>query len=217
VPSPVAHSLAGLAIAGLARHTRVRREGRREPFAAAESARGPLLTLALMGAAVAPDFDFFPGLLVGYADWLHRGVSHSFVAAVSFGVLIGLIARRARLGQPARLGSLMAAAYASHLVLDLFSPGEARFIGMPLFWPLSTDLFLMPTSVFLDIRRDPAADDFFASLWQMHNLHAMFRECLIMAPLLIAGGLMIRVFRTLRITPPLVASSRLDRRADSKS
>jgi hypothetical protein len=83
VPSPVGHSLTGLALAGLTQYLR-NRQGHAWPLPALR--RGPatslpLLALALAAAACAPDLDFIPGVLVGDPNWLHRGLSHSLAAS----------------------------------------------------------------------------------------------------------------------------------------
>lgn len=210
MPSPVAHSLAGVAIVGVARYLRASRRVQQPRVIGV-----PMLLVLMMAAANAPDLDFVPGVLVGYPDWLHRGISHSLGAALLFGGLSGAIAAVGRLQTPGLIGVLMALAYASHLLLDMFSPDPMRFNGVPLFWPLSEQHFVLPAQVFLDIRRAPGAEGFVASLWHWHNLEAMVREVLIMVPLLLAGGLLTRGWSGLGAAPRV--RPRLDRRLDSES
>jgi membrane-bound metal-dependent hydrolase YbcI (DUF457 family) len=217
VPSPVAHACAGLAIAGVASYVCRRpggESGGNRPGDQQWRAAG--LTLALTGAAIAPDFDFVPGLLVGYPDWLHRGVSHSPFGSAVFGLLAAGVARRAGVPRPARFGAWMGLAYLSHLVLDLFSPGLPRFIGLPLAWPLTDRRFLAPAVLFLDVRRDPTASGFVGSLWQAHNLNAALWELMIMAPLLAAARLIVALLRSFRTTDSPLSAPAFDRRVDSE-
>ena len=213
MPSPVAHSLAAIAITGVAQH--LRSGSHRWP--GREATGLTVLIFAMIGAANAPDFDFVPGVLVGHPDWLHRGISHSLAAALAFGALAAMLCRRARVPAPWAIGVLMGLAYASHLVLDMFSPDPLRFNGVPLFWPISDRHFILPAQVFLDIRRDPGADGFLASLWHLHNVRAMAREVLIMAPLILIGRLLARGWPAPAAGSPPLVRPRLDRRIDSES
>jgi membrane-bound metal-dependent hydrolase YbcI (DUF457 family) len=177
----------------------------------------PLLALALAAAACAPDLDFIPGVLVGDPNWLHRGLSHSLAASLLFGAVAYVATRAARARGAGLFGVLMGAAYASHLILDMFSPDPLRFNGVPLFWPLSDQHFILPAQVFLDIRRDPAADGFLASLWDMHNLHAILREILVMGAVVLVGRMVGRTLTSRPAGAPRPAPRRLDRRVDSES
>jgi hypothetical protein len=86
VPSPIAHSLIGLAIGVAALRPR------------GKPARVTLRTraLPLLGFAAlanAPDLDFVPGLLAGDLNRYHHGPSHSMLWALGFALWAGLLAR----------------------------------------------------------------------------------------------------------------------------
>ena len=193
MPSPVGHSLAGLAFRGLARALlRGRLRGRRSPPAARGRGRralvGQAFTMAaLVFAANAPDLDFVPGILAGEADRYHHGPAHSLGAAVLFGVVAWLVARLLRPRAAARFGLLMGLAFASHLVLDMFSLDMRAPNGVPLLWPLASTYFVLPAELFLDIQRIPEAPNFLASLLVWHNLVAMLREAVVMGVVLGVG------------------------------
>jgi membrane-bound metal-dependent hydrolase YbcI (DUF457 family) len=205
-------------MATAAQYLRGRRRNTDRRPALPDTALGtPMLALGLMVAANAPDFDFVPGILIGHPDWLHRGVSHSLAAAVLFGGAVWAGVRIARVGGAAWAGVLMGAGYASHLMLDMFSPDPLRFNGVPLLWPLTTGHFILPAQVFLDIRRDPFAGSFVASLWHVHNVQAMLRELLIMVPLLLGARILAAIAAAADGHAAVTARPRFDRRIDSES
>lgn len=137
-------------------------------------------------ATIAADLDFIPGILVGNPDWLHHRGSHSLLAAALFAIVAGVVAH-VRGGRHARMfGVMLAAAYASHLLLDMMATeGRPRY-GVPLFWPLP--LYVnAPINLFLPIEREAGgATNFIASLLSWHNWHALVREVLVMGSAFVA-------------------------------
>ena len=96
--TPIGHLLAGAAIGTL-------------------MSRGSNLPRAIfIGglAAIAADFDFIPGILMGNPGRFHHAQSHSITFAVLAGVLAALIAKKSRV----HWASLVGVGYASHLILD---------------------------------------------------------------------------------------------------
>ena len=110
---------------------------------------GTLLFFALL--AVLPDFDVF-AVACGVHDvgvFGHRGVSHSFFAALAIGLVSGLVGRR--FGWPVvRTAVAATLAVASHGVLDACGEGGR---GIPLLWPLSDARFFSPWRVLPDAPR----------------------------------------------------------------
>ncbi len=216
MPSPIAHGLAGLALTGVAQYVRLV-AGQPSPLSrAGKPLPWTLLAAALMCAACLPDLDFVPGILIGRPDWLHRGPSHSLLGAAVFGAMAAALARAACVREPAVFGLLIGVAYASHVFLDTFSPDPLRITGVPAFWPLTDTPVVVPSSIFLEIRRDPRAGGFFASLWLPHNLQAVLREMLIMGTVLALSRLAVRA----RSGPPSREAgvrARLGREVDSQS
>ncbi len=158
MPSPVAHALAGVAVyAALA------------PGAGPRRDRAPWGLAALAG--VAADLDFLPGLLVGDPSRWHHWASHSVAAAAVFTLLAVPLTGRA-LGSPGRRAAILAAAYASHLVLDWLTVDRTVPRGIPLLWPLSDAVFLAPVLVFTDIHHGASWQAFV----NWHNVRAMATE-----------------------------------------
>jgi inner membrane protein len=117
--TPLGHGLAGLAV-GIG----------------GDRSGSELRTRALVGATagLAPDLDFLPGLLIGDPARFHHGVTHSVGAVVVVALIAVMLAPRTRRWAWA---GIAAAAYASHLLLDVLTYDPSEPIGLLLFWPLS--------------------------------------------------------------------------------
>src|SRR5919198_474018 len=125
MPSPLGHILAGIAVCLIGT-----RKGSRSRL---------ILSATLLGS-ILPDFDFLPGIWIGDLRAFHHGVSHSLALAVSFGLLVFFFTPRREKDSALRAGILAAAAYASHVILDLVSVNEGTR-GVPMLWPLSDQQF----------------------------------------------------------------------------
>lgn len=98
--------------------------------------------LVLTAVSLAPDLDVLARGLgaVRGSPWLHRGATHSLLAALTLGVAVAMVAGglgRSRL-RTAVTASLVAA---SHGVLDAFTGGGA---GVMFLWPMSVARALAP-------------------------------------------------------------------------
>ena len=160
MPSPVGHLLAGAAVYLVAtrkrEHSRVR------------------LTVTLLGS-VLPDFDFVPGFLIGEPAAFHHGISHSFVFAALFGVLVFMSLRSVRTKKIAiRTGLLASLAYAVHVILDLVNVHEGTR-GVPVLWPLFDRRFGFNLGLFRHFHHE----EFARGIWSVarwDNLAAVMRE-----------------------------------------
>lgn len=198
MPSPIGHSLAGVAIFGA-------RRSLGEP--AHRTRLGTLLVLALLVfAANAPDLDFLPGLLIGDADRYHHGPAHSLGAALVFGIVATALARVFAPRAALRYGALMTLAFVAHLLLDMMSVDTRPPRGVPLFWPLVDRNFAFPIELFLDIHRNTGTGNFFTGLLVKHNAYAALWEFVVMGSVLVlgrAGGFVAEVLsRRLRSRRP---------------
>jgi inner membrane protein len=131
MPSPVGHALGGIAAA----------------FVVDSLTRRPVLTLPLLAAsaviAVTPDLDILAGS--------HRTYSHSIGAVAVVGVIAWMILRARRSsGAPA---ATLAAAYASHLLLDWLSKDTSDPSGLMALWPFTAQYFTSGWNVFGEISR----------------------------------------------------------------
>jgi inner membrane protein len=151
MPSPLGHALGGLVLGRLA-------AGRAAPVRLTA-------TFAVVGAL--PDLD----LLVG----AHSGPTHGLGAAVIAGAIAALVCRRR--ASRWRVAAAIAAAYASHTLLDWLSTDTSAPYGIMALWPFSGDYYLSPYQVFLPVSRRYWLLD----TWLM-NLRAVLRELLLLGP-----------------------------------
>lgn len=152
MPSPLGHALGGLAAGWLV-------AGREAPWRRAVPA-----ALVFAGTAVAPDFD----LLIG----AHRGPSHSVAAAVLAGLVAYAATRRSR------MAAAVAAAYASHILLDWLGRDTMPPIGVMALWPFSREYFESTLHLFRAISRRHWLPEF----WVL-TVRAVLREVVILLPL----------------------------------
>jgi hypothetical protein len=150
VATPIGHLLAGAAIGTLM------------------SQGGSLPRAILIGgaAAIAADFDFIPGILMGNPGRFHHAQSHSVSFAVLAGLGAGLIATESRL----RWALLVGLGYASHLILDLLTFDDSVPQGIPIFWPFLLDVFQSPVTLFPNVAWGTGA------IFTARNLDLLVRE-----------------------------------------
>jgi inner membrane protein len=166
VPSPLGHALAGIAAGWMIAPPSTRRE-------AVEW--GTLFACA----AMAPDLDLVAGV--------HRGPSHSLAVAVAAGVLTWVVsagARRRPDGSGAearrqvRRALAVAAAYATHTLLDWLSADSSAPFGIMALWPFTDNYYESSWHVFLATSRRYWRPDF----WTI-TLRAVVRELAILTPI----------------------------------
>ena len=140
---PIAHATAGYLIHRLGRH--------RSGFG------GWPRALAFMALANLPDADFLVGFALGSPGTFHRGISHTVLAALVIGAVLGALACRRSKDRWWRASLVFAAVYASHLLVDAFTIDERGPAGAQFFWPLSTAYYIAPVTVFGEILVDGAS------------------------------------------------------------
>jgi membrane-bound metal-dependent hydrolase YbcI (DUF457 family) len=177
MPTPLGHSLAGLAIQFASTGTRVRRTW---PS-----------TLLLIALANIPDIDFLPGYAIGRPAAYHWGPTHSFTAAVLVGGIAGLVLG-AKNGRYLVSSILTTSAYASHIMLDLlFGQTRSPSLGLQVFWPFSTERFLLPWHVFrmapISINASPIT-----TLFSVEMLPVIARELIVMLPVVFLSWVLAR-------------------------
>jgi membrane-bound metal-dependent hydrolase YbcI (DUF457 family) len=156
VPSPIGHALGALACGWLA--------------APPPDSRPRLFVQAAILAAVgvAPDLD----ILVDR----HRAESHSLAAAL----IVAAVAawRRWPVADTRwRIGCAVFLAWASHPLLDAFGHDAKPPLGTMAFWPVSSEYYKFPWTVFAAITRRWHGPQFL-----VYNGLAVLRECLILVP-----------------------------------
>ena len=168
MPSPVAHSLAGIALGETKDNTFTTKD------------RFLFYTLAIF-FALFPDLDFIPGYFRGNPNLYHHGISHS----IGFGVMVALLFgwTFSKFLHSTWKGVLFVfLLYLSHLLLDYLTVDTRPPIGEPLFWPLWDRYIISPVLIFSDVQKTSDSGTFFRSLFVMHNLLGMVKEFFILLP-----------------------------------
>jgi membrane-bound metal-dependent hydrolase YbcI (DUF457 family) len=181
VPSPIVHSATAVALTSLV-------YARTPP----ESARRTLALGVAVVAANAPDLDFVPGILMGAPGRFHHGPSHSLVAAAIAGVAALAFAWPLARDTALRLAGLTALALASHVLLDMLSSWADAQHGVALLWPVSSDRYVFPFSLFLGIRLEPEHAGFITGLMHWRNVGAVLWEIVVV----LAVWAVVRRFRS---------------------
>ena len=151
MPSPLGHALGAVAVGWLV-------EGRRPTRAT---------TCLYAAIGVAPDLDLLAGT--------HSTYTHSLGAvALAFAAALALAGTNRR-----RLACAVAAAWASHLLLDWLGSDTSAPIGIMALWPFTREHYQSSLYVFEAISRRYWLPEQF--IWG--NLRAAAREVLILAPL----------------------------------
>jgi membrane-bound metal-dependent hydrolase YbcI (DUF457 family) len=183
MPTPVGHSLAGLAV---------------HLAGGAQTARRPwLAALALVAIANLPDVDFLPGYLIGEPRAYHWGPTHSFAAAIMVGVAAGAVAHRFT-GRFLPFFLLATTAYATHLLLDVQLGPGAPSKGLELFWPFTRERYMAPWALF---RMMPASIESVGpvgALFDLEVIPIIAREIAILAPVCFVAWILGAVARSAR-------------------
>ncbi|VAX15036.1 hypothetical protein MNBD_NITROSPINAE04-1319 [hydrothermal vent metagenome] len=141
MPTPVGHTLAGLAI-----------------WAVSEKPKPPLkdlLTARCLGwaalcvtASNIPDADFITITRAGleFSGQRHHGITHSIGFAVGLGVMVWVWGKIRKSEFAARAAALTTVCYSAHIFLDLFNVDTypVNGIGLPALWPLTDRYFIFP-------------------------------------------------------------------------
>ncbi|MBX7165065.1 MAG: metal-dependent hydrolase [Pirellulales bacterium] len=174
--SPLAHSLAGLAVGSVMQPRLLRH-------------RAAWLAFSVF-AANAPDFDILFGLLAGRINFYHHHASHSFVALAGFALVAGLALARPARSFP-RAFAAAAALYGSHLLIDVLCGPVHEEGGSPWFWPLSSEQVRSPVTLFAGIRHGgsvASVGEFFDQFFSWHNVEALILELFLMVPWVIVAA-----------------------------
>lgn len=148
MPSPVAHSLIGLAV-GIgclvprARGVAVLRALRRR-------LRHLLVFLVL---ANFPDLDYVPGLFVGYINAFHFQYTHTLGWIAGVAPAVWLLWRRQEKGIGVGMLAVLFGLLASHLVADMLTTDYWDPFGIMALWPLTDRYFVSPVAIFANVAK----------------------------------------------------------------
>jgi inner membrane protein len=162
MPSPVGHILGGVAVflAGTKKECRSR-------F---------IFGITLL-SSISPDFDFFPGILIGQMGAFHHGISHSLGFAILFGALVFLFVRYVEKSVAVQGAMLATLAYVTHVVLDCVGVNEGTR-GVPILWPLSDERMGFGLGLFGHFRWGDIRDGI-GTIIRWENVLPVLREILI--------------------------------------
>ena len=173
---PIGHCLAGYAVHGL--------------FNPSERRKGGHLAVLCVFAAVFPDLDVVPGIVMGQPVLFHQGVTHSMGFALVVSTAIAL-ASHLRGTAFVTVFGLCFLCYASHLLIDFFGPDARPPYGIPLLWPLSDEYFISPVPIFLGVRhaRSPTASiaEWATRMFDLYNVAAIILEVVVISPFVVAA------------------------------
>jgi membrane-bound metal-dependent hydrolase YbcI (DUF457 family) len=162
MPSPLGHSLAGLAIGFAA-----------EPAPVAQTSSKRLSSFAIVGAliAAAPDLDLlYPGF--------HRSITHSVGATAIVMIITAAVTGWVTGHVRWRWVWLVGAAHASHILMDWMGTDHFAPAGLEALWPFSRAFYISGWDIFPATERRLYLPD----AW-MINLRAFVVEVGLMVPI----------------------------------
>jgi len=170
MPTPVGHTLAGIAVWLFSR--------------AAASRRSLVLLFFLWVAAVAPDIDYFPVFWgdLELANLNHQHYTHSIFFSLLSATALSIVAKWFLPGSTAlKLFPLMLIAALSHQFFDYLTYDGRDPVGIPLLWPLDMR-FNSPVSVFAGVAKGS-----FSDVVSLHNAFVIAREILLVGVVVLLG------------------------------
>lgn len=173
MPTPIGHSIAGLAIscgAGLKL-----------------TAKNYDIIIASFFAANAPDLDFLFGYLSGNPNKYHHQFTHSIFFALLMGLGLALLLIRKESHRFVKLAIYFFVLNFVHLGLDFVTLDTSAPFGEMLLWPVSNSYYISPYVIFSDVQRASTSGDFFISLFSKHNFITILIELGLTIPILVIG------------------------------
>jgi inner membrane protein len=189
MPSPLGHTLAGLAVGWLSEPASIRGDRSRRP-----ATLTPFVLWCALIAAV-PDAD----LLVPH---FHRSATHSLTATAFILIMAMAVTGRVTAWRAAfTFAFALAAAHATHLVLDWLGTDRFPPLGIQMLWPFSDRFYISGFDIFPPVERRLLRPDAFSI-----NARAAAWELIILGPFA-AVGWIIRMKRQRTIEPLTMTSS----------
>ena len=177
MPSPIGHTLAGLTVGWLSDP----RAARSLPPDTTRTARlrASLTPLVLWCAAVAalPDAD----LLIPH---FHRTATHSVTATVLVLIIAAAVTGKVTRSATLKFAAALAAAHATHLLLDWLGTDRNPPAGLQMLWPFDRTFYISGWDVFPPVARGRISPQMIAV-----NAHAALWEVILMGPVAAAAWL----------------------------
>ena len=169
MPSPIAHSIVGLSISSNSE------KGVKNIF------KNRFLNyLLIIFVSVVPDFDIIPGFFVGLPSKYHHGMTHSFFSGIVFALLFSLLIYLFKKRYFLYRALLFSAIYFFHIILDLFTvdSGEINGLGMPIFFPFSSNRYISSIIIFYSAMTKNGYFSF-QTVFRYYNFFPMIMEIII--------------------------------------
>ncbi len=174
MPSPVGHSMIGLAI-GLG-FAVPRGTPWRQWAVAARRHRAALLLGVILGNA--PDIDYVPGVLTGDLNAFHHYYTHTLGWVMLVAIATWMIWRAVQPDIAVRHFAFVSACLFSHLLADWATRDTSWPYGIMLWWPFSREHVIAAVPVFWNWMK---AD--WGEVFMIRNLFVMGAELLVTLPL----------------------------------
>ena len=153
MPSPVGHSLIGLAV-GLG-YGLPRTRWRDVPAELKANSAFFLIAILLANAA---DLDYLPGLFMGDWNLYHHGSSHTLQWTLLVTVAVCMLWRAFRPEAGWRVFGFVFLVLLSHLLADWVTDDGSAPYGIMLFWPMSDSYYISPVKLFGQLQKRDLAD-----------------------------------------------------------
>ncbi len=128
------------------------------------------------------DMDYIPGYIFGNPNLFHHSMTHSVFFALVISISVAYVYYIVVRKEYIKIWFLMSITYISHLIMDYFGKDTSYPYGEQLFWPLSSNYFLSPFSIFNDVHKASSSKIFIQSLFNWHNLMTIIQEIIILLP-----------------------------------
>ena len=176
MPSPVGHSLIGLAVGALAA---LAPDDWRGLARQAWQNRWPLL--GAIALANAPDIDYLPGLLTGELNAYHHLLTHTagWCGVVSVGCW--MLVRAVRSSTRVALLGWCLLLTGSHLLADWLTADTRPPIGIMALWPCTDNFYIAPHTIFPRLLKHNLGE-----ILQWHNAQAVAVEVVWCLPAVMA-------------------------------
>ena len=181
--TPYGHALMGLSLLNLC-----------FPRPTALSKQSGLIIGGTLLAALSPDLDFIPGVLIGDPSRFHHGPFHSLGLALALSLVAGMIFKAVKKDSPfLKIAGFVFLLVLSHLILDYYCEDLKFPFGLPFFWPYSDQLVLSSLPIIPYMIRDITQPEF----WSQNSL-VFLVESLLLWPIYLATRLRLKHFQSVR-------------------
>lgn len=121
---------------------------------------------------------------MGTPNLYHHGVSHSLGTGLICALVLAFFMTRKNKAMMGREFVFMFIIFSSHLVLDLLSVDGRPPLGIPIFWPLSDQYYMIPLlpPVMHSVLDHATITQFLADVFSLHNLYVIGLEMLLTVP-----------------------------------